>query len=68
MDFRFCRVANRFPGAIDIIFGRAGEGSDFRRLELAGDSRNGFHIAFRSSWKTGFQDIHSQLFQLSGDS
>ena len=68
VDPGFGGIFDGAPGAVDVRFIGPAQSCDFGCLEFAGNLRDRIEIAFRCRRKAGFDDIHTQLFQLDGQS
>ena len=67
VDSRAFRLADAFPGAVDILFVGPGQSGDRRSFYPGGDSLYGREVARRSGGESGFDDVDFQSGQGQSD-
>ena len=67
MDARARRAAQRLPGAVDVLAGRAGKAGDSGIAQDTRDLAHGLEITVRGDGKAGLDHVDAQLFQHRGD-
>ena len=67
VDARPRRIAERCPGAVDVVGVAAGQAADDRALDLAGDGLHRLEIARRGDGEAGLDHVHAEFAQGAGD-
>ena len=59
----FTRVAQRFPGTVDVVRVTAGQAANDRSFDLASNRLHCFEVAGRGNGEAGLDNVHAEVLE-----